>query len=89
MGPRMGAGQAHFHPGLLSSTAAVHLQVLITVLFNGGASSYLLNHWNLFDAAGQESPTEGNSLAVLVPQTSDDLDSDAHPNRSNLSLIHI
>lgn len=59
------------------------MQVLITVLCNGGASSYLLNHWNLFEQSSNQSPTDGNSLAVLVPQTSDDLDAEAPPNRTN------
>lgn len=52
-------------------------QVLITVLFNGGASTYLLSYWELFDSRECMSPAPGgHSLAVLVPQTSNDLDGD-------------
>lgn len=59
----------------------LHVQVLITVLVNGGATSYMLRYWDLFDSEYSTRPARSpppQRLQVLVPSRDmDDPDHDA------------
>lgn len=64
---------------MLMPTAS-HMQVLITVLVNGGATTYMLRHWDLFDSEYSSRPARSpppQRLQVLVPSR-DDVDQPEH-----------
>lgn len=67
-----------------------YVQVLITVLVNGGATTYMLRYWDLFDRAYSARPAHSpppQRLQVLVPSrdVDDHDDDDGYHNGTKMS----